>query len=94
MKPLDEDAIPRVVKNEWFYLVARVCMIVASTIGLPICGWMISRAVAKADEISMQIATQSIDIRLLQATVQFQFKVDGEKLTDHELRLRGMERGK
>lgn len=86
----DENKIPRAVKNEWFYLIARVCMILS----VPIGGFFMQRALAKADEISSQLSAQNVDLRLLTTRVEFQMKNDADKLSDHEIRLRQIERTK
>lgn len=94
MVTLTDDKIPRAVKNEWFYLFARGCMIFVTFIGLPIGGAMLSRAVATADEIRSQLTEQNITLRLLSSEVKIRFDVDGKSITDHEIRLRTLERTK
>lgn len=89
-----EDKIPRVVRNEWFYLFARGCMIFVTLVAIPIGGTMLSRAVATADEIRSQLTEQNITLRLLSSEVKIRFDVDGKSITDHEIRLRTLERTK
>jgi hypothetical protein len=88
----NEDAIPRAVKNEWFYLIARFCMIIAAVIGMPVCGFMMSRVIAKADQISDQLQDQIVTTRMLSAEVRFRFDGDSKTLSDHEMRMRALER--
>jgi len=86
--PLSESKIPAVVKNEFFYLFARVCMIIAATVGMPIAGFMLSRVVAKADEISEQVAKQNMSLQLISSEMKFRF----DSVNDHEQRIRSLER--
>jgi hypothetical protein len=90
----DLDNIPRIVKNETFFLFARVCMIVASTVGLPIAGFMLSRVVAKADDIEALVRNQGIEIRVISETIKLKDENNSKSVTDHELRIRQLERGK
>lgn len=87
-----EDKIPRAVKNEYFYLAARISTFFVAFIGLPILGWMLSRAVASADEIRTQLTEQNITMRILSSEVKIRFDNDGKNITDHEIRLRTLER--
>ncbi len=88
------DDIPRAVKNETFYLIARLCMIVATAIGLPVAGFMMSRVIAKADDIDKSVIQQNINVQLLKQTVETYVKNTDRILLDHETRLRGLERSK
>lgn len=78
------DNVPRVVKNETFYLFARVCMIVC----LPVLGFMIQRVITQADAITLQVQQQNTTLQLLTASMQERFS----SLSDHESRLRRLER--
>lgn len=84
----DENKIPRAIKNEWFYMIARVCMIVS----LPVGSFLAHRIISKADEISLQVAEQSIELRILKTRIEYQLRADSDKLQDHELRLRSVEK--
>lgn len=83
-----EIIVPKIVRNEAFYAFARLCMILA----IPIGGFFMNRLIAKADQISEQVAAQQVDLKILAHRVEFQLKVDGEKIGDHEGRLRQIER--
>lgn len=87
-----EDKIPTLVKNEWFYLLARVCMVTATTVGLPIAAFALNRVVVKADEITAAQLQQNIELKLISAEIKMRFDNDGKFITDHELRLRSLER--
>lgn len=89
---MSEEKIPRAVRNEWFYLIARGCMIFLTVIIVPVGGWMLSRAVATADEIAKQLNEQKIDLRLLATEIKIRMDNDGKNLSDHEIRLRALER--
>lgn len=89
---LREDKIPTVVRNEWFYLFSRICMVLGTTIGIPFCGFMMSRVVTKADEIAAIQQEQTIQLRVISAEVKLRFENDGRNIGDHELRLRALER--
>lgn len=85
-----ESYVPKIVRNEFFYFIARLCMILS----LPIGGYVATRAIAQADEIKSQLQVQSIQLQILSATVKQQLDSDTKTLSDHELRIRGLERGK
>lgn len=87
-----DDLVPKAARTEIFYFVARVCMLGATLIGFPLAGMLGTRLIAKADEISAQVLAQNIDLRLLSSLVQIQAKHNEEKLTDHEIRLRSIEK--
>lgn len=90
--PNSDDKVPAIVRNEWFYLIARFCMIAVATVGIPTVGFMLSRAIATADEIRAAVTEQNISIRLLSAEMRLRLENDGKNITDHELRLRQLER--
>lgn len=79
-----EQKIPVAIRNEFFYAFARLCMIAA----LPLIGFLGTRLIAKADEISDQVARQGVTIQLLSNDVKFRF----DNITDHEQRIRALER--
>lgn len=76
-----EDKIPRVVRNEFFYLFARLCMIAA----IPLLGFVLSRA----NDIADTVAKQNVALQLITQEVRFRFT----NLDDHEQRLRRLELG-
>jgi hypothetical protein len=88
------DANGKLVDNVMLTLVARIAIIAATAIGLPVAGWMMNRAVSSVDSISEKIdkvREQAVEtngtIKLLQ---QLQ-TADHQMLSDHEFRLRGVE---
>lgn len=87
--PLD-DKLPSAVRNEFFYFIARACGILATCIFLPAAGYMLTRVIAKADEISDQVTKQSVTIQLLSSEVKYRF----DNLSDHEHRIRALEKSK
>ena len=88
--PLDD--VPRIIHNEWFYALARLCMVAATLIGLPVAGALLSRVVGQADAMAHQVQEQGVSIRLLNATVSEKLNSNFSTLTDHELRLRALEK--
>lgn len=90
--PTDLDNVPRIVKNESFYLFARLCMIVATIVGAPAAGYMLTRVIAQADTIASQVQEQSISVKVLTATVNDRLSNNLMTLSDHELRLRALEK--
>lgn len=91
MTSIDEK-VPRAVRNEMFYFIARACSILVMTIGVPVTGFMLSRAVASADELAKLVSLQSVQIQLLSSEVRIRLDNDNKTISDHELRLRSMER--
>jgi hypothetical protein len=86
-----EDLVPKIARNEMFYFIARVCMIVASTLGAPIALWLGSRLVTQADATQAAIIQQNLQLQLLTSTVKDKFESATLQLSDHELRLRTIE---
>lgn len=78
-----DEFVPRIARNELFYFVARVCMIVS----LPLVGFFGSRIISQADALQAIVAQQNIDLKVL----SFKLDADIGKLSDHELRLRALE---
>lgn len=76
-----EQKIPRIVKNEFFYLFARLCMIAT----VPLLGFVLS----KANDIAETVAKQNVALQLMTQEVHFRFT----HLDDHEQRLRRLELG-
>lgn len=79
-------------------LFARLVMIFASLIALPVAGWMLNRVVNTADEISAKVGQQGTKLELLDQSVKFGFDAaKGDitgirmQLTDHEGRIRVIE---
>lgn len=87
-----DDYVPKLARNELFYFIARASTLVATFIGLPLAGWMLSRAVSQADILNSQVTQQNIEIRVLSATIRDRFDNDLKQLSDHELRIRALER--
>lgn len=84
----DYDNVPRAVRNETFYLIARLCMILGSTIGIPMAGYMLSSVISKANEIAATQQEQTITLRVLSATMAQRLDMIDKTMNDHELRLR------
>lgn len=85
--PIDT-AVPRIARNEMFYFIARVCMIAS----LPIGGFFGQRIISQADALQLTVTQQNIDIKVLSAIVNSKLDANVAQLTDHELRLRSLER--
>ena len=86
------------VQSSGLTLFARLLMIFASLVALPIAGWMLQRVVTTADEISAKVGVQGTKIELLDQTVKYGFDAaKGDitgirmQLTDHEGRIRVIE---
>lgn len=87
-----EDYVPKIARNELFYFVARASTLIATLIGLPVAGWMLSRVITQADALAATVTQQNVEIRVLTATVNSRLDSDTKSITDHELRLRQLER--
>lgn len=90
--PNADDKVPAIVRNEWFYFIARFCMILGTTVGIPVLGVLGSRVITSADAISIAVNEQSIQLRLLTAEMRLRLENNEKNNTDHELRLRQLER--
>lgn len=86
--PQIDNAVPKLARNEMFYFIARVCMIVS----LPLAGFLGTRMIAQADILQASVIQQNVDIRVLSATVKDKLDAHVNQLADHELRLRTLER--
>lgn len=76
-----EHKIPGIIRNEFFYAFARLCMIAS----VPLLGFVLS----KADDIASTVAKQNVALQLLTQEVHFRFA----NVDDHEQRLRRLEIG-
>lgn len=74
-----EDKIPRIVRNEFFYAIARLCMIAT----IPLLGFVLQ----KANDIADTVAKQNVALQLITQEVHFRFA----NVDDHEQRLRRLE---
>lgn len=84
-----ENKVPSIIRNEVFYAFARVCMVAASLIGMPVAGFLLSRVVSTADDIREQVQKQNTALLLLSAEVKYRFG----SVEDHESRIRKLELG-
>lgn len=89
-----DDLVPSIARNELFYFFARVCMIIATLFGAPIMLWLLGRVVTQNDALAQTVIQQNVDIKLLSSRVDERLTSDLRQLTDHELRLRTLERAK
>lgn len=92
--PDDLIHVPKIARNELFYFIARLCMILASVIGAPAAGFMLTRIINQADVLQATVLEQTITIKVLSATVKDKLDSSVAQLSDHELRIRSLERGK
>lgn len=83
-----DDAVPKIARNEMFYFIARICMMAS----LPLGGWFGTRIVNQADVLQTAVMQQNIDIRVLQTTIKDKLDAHVNQLSDHELRIRQLER--
>lgn len=89
-----EDYVPKIARNELFYFVARASTLIASGIGLPIAGWMLTRVITQADALNASQIQQNIELKVLSSRIEDRLSSDLRQLSDHELRLRAVERVK
>lgn len=82
-----DDAVPSLARNELFYFIARVCMILS----IPLGSFFGARMIAQADALQAAQNEQNINIKVLSATVKDRLDANVTQLTDHELRLRTLE---
>lgn len=87
MSEIDK-SVPKIARNEMFYFIARACMIAT----IPLISFFGARIITQADALQSTVQQQTIDIRVFSATVQEKLNVGIGQLTDHELRLRQLER--
>lgn len=87
------------VDSRMFITFARLIMLFAGGIGLPVAGYFMTRLITAADNITAQVGESAVEIRLLKSDVKAGFdrsKEDinrhGEFLRDHEGRIRVLER--
>lgn len=89
----------KLVDSRMFITFARMLMIVASAIGLPVAGFMMSRMIDRADKIVEKVEGTHHNLNLLDQSMRFSFermKSDLDRLnmtvTDHDGRIRVIER--
>lgn len=86
------DNVPRIVRNETFYAFARISMIVLSVVGAPVGGYLLSRVISQSDAMTLKIEEQNVAVKVLSATVSDRLSNNLATLSDHELRLRSLEK--
>jgi cell division protein FtsX len=84
-----EQKVPAIIRNEFFYAFARLCMVGATLVGLPVAAWMLNRVVTTADDIRAQVQAQNVALTVLANEVRFRFAT----VEDHEHRIRRLELG-
>jgi hypothetical protein len=79
-----DKAVPKIARNEMFYFIARLCMMAT----IPLVAFFGTRIISQADALQTSVSEQNIAIKILS------YKLDGNvsQLSDHELRLRQIER--
>lgn len=85
-----DQAVPKLARNELFYFIARVCMMAS----IPIMGFFGSRIITQADALQLTVQQQSVDIKVLSAIVNQKLDTIVSQSSDHEIRLRQLERSK
>lgn len=83
-----DNLVPKAARNELFYFIARVCMMAS----LPLLGFYGNRIITQADALQASVVSQNVDIRVLSATVKDKLDANVSQLSDHELRLRSLEK--
>lgn len=83
-----DNAVPKIARNEMFYFIARICMMAS----LPLAGFLGARLINQADALQSSVTDQNVQIRVLSATVKDKLDANVSQLSDHELRLRSLER--
>lgn len=83
-----DEFVPKLARNELFYFIARVCMIMS----LPLIGFFGTRTINQADALQLTVIQQNVELRVLSAQVKDRLDTDVKQLSDHELRLRSLER--
>lgn len=81
MTPEAEQKVPRIIRNEFFYAFARLCMVAT----VPLLGFVLS----KANDIADTVAKQNVALQLISQEVHYRFV----QVDDHEQRLRRLELG-
>lgn len=85
----NEHKIPAIIRNEFFYAFARLCMITITLVGVPIAAYVGNRIITQNDAIRDQVQAQNVALILLTSEVKFRFA----NVEDHEHRLRKLELG-
>lgn len=83
-----EKFVPKAARNEFFYFIARVAMLITCTVGT----FMLSRVITQNDVMASNLASLTVDVKLLDQSVKTSIANQGDQLRDHELRLRQNER--
>jgi len=88
----------KIASNTAFTVLSRLAMVFASTVGLPIGGWLLFRVVTAADTIAAKVDQTVLQVQLLDQSMKYGFdsaKIDigglRAQITDHEGRLRSIE---
>jgi hypothetical protein len=88
---MTKEGIRSAANNEVFIFAARTCMILASTVGLPIAGFMLSQVWNAAVSIENRIVALEFRQKLLEQASAMETQLLKEEIKDHEFRLRTIE---
>jgi hypothetical protein len=84
------------VENTYITIIARFAMIVAAAL-LPVFGYLASRGITAVDDVAKKTDTihdQVIELVGKVNLIQNMQSIQSDRLTDHEMRMRFLERGK
>jgi hypothetical protein len=85
----------RIANNIVLMLLARLAMILASVVGLPMAGWMLNRAVEAVDRLGSKvdaIREQGLETNGTVKLIQLGQDNQNRIVADHEARVRALER--
>lgn len=92
------DAVQKIVETKLFLIFARLCMVVATVVFLPLGAWIGGRLVASADQMSATLADLKLQQQLMQQSMTFAQKEGSQdrsairaQVLDHEGRIRVLE---
>jgi len=90
----ENGGVQKAAENAVLKLTARIAIVLASLIGVPGAGWLITRAVSSIDDLTKAVEMVDHKVTKVEAKVglieqKVTDTVDAEK--DHEIRLRHLE---
>lgn len=84
--------VEMVARSEVLTLFSRAAIIVLTLFVAPFTMYMITRASAQSDDLHKLVIQQNVELRVLSSKVDEKLDYNFRQLTDHELRLRQLER--
>lgn len=84
-------AVKDIVQGEIFIFIARAAIILGTSVGFPLAGWLLERAVSSIDSVAQVAQQHTVQLDHIQTTVMDHVDALNRTVGDHEQRIRSLE---